>query len=899
MAEIKIQLRDFTNNILGNLDITTSENFPLSLSYSHFDVRSFSRRTGSFSKTFKIPATKKNNKLFNHIYEYGHVDSQNSYGKIPATIFADNLPIITGKLRITQIFRDKDILEYECLFLGNNMDWADTIKGLNLSELKFSNQTYTDYDSIIETDYSFSDPRTQPFSNYSTNVDHIIYPLITVGEGDADANRVMSSDFIPHVYIKSVWNKIFNAQGYKVVSTFCDSDFFENLVMPLIFQKPKSVTDVSLGKVRQVEQELLHTIDVSENYGNSVNVPRDINNSSYTIDFVDSGLAFGGGSTSAINLEFVAAGIGNQFIIQDDAPNASDTVGNAQKGHTHAADSDGNVRSNMLCVASQSSGVFRLTGSIEFKVRAGQQDTINFFGEKPFSHEYKITARLVKASSDDGFDISSDSNLIVAQSVQQATITGTIIPQGQFQNIHTFNIDETVNANQGDLFFLTVKYESIEFLLIDQSGLNAEIQLLMSGDTNLQIEQTAAFFNGDTFSNVGRLLPKGKQIDFIKGISELFNLQYHTNPISKEVFVEPYDHFYDSISSETSLDWTDKVDYSKQIKDEFIHEIKSRLLLKYKDASNDAMLEAFNKRNIVDWGAYEEDFTDGNFSSGELVIDNSYFSSSFNWYEPNYIVSSEINRSPVIPMYFTEVVSLAMSGATERPEKNFNIGARILIALKTTTATEYDGDGLPSGNNVTGSGQVNTTYISNSGKNPRISFDEDDIAGGNDAASDFSPPLARFISFDNLTIDFDYNGSNAALIHDPPTANLSQHQISNGYELVDFNLSFSNVTHETILSTSAQVLRGLYELYYSKMIQQLKTNPRLKVVYLNLTHTDITKLDFRKLIYIDGFYYRINKIIDYKPHAKSSTKCELQQYFNLGSSPTNSAMNIDIENINI
>ena len=215
MAEIKIQLRDFTNNILGNLDITTSENFPLSLSYSHFDVRSFSRRTGSFSKTFKIPATKKNNKLFNHIYEYGHVDSQNSYGKIPATIFADNLPIITGKLRITQIFRDKDILEYECLFLGNNMDWADTIKGLNLSELKFSNQTYTDYDSIIETDYSFSDPRTQPFSNYSTNVDHIIYPLITVGEGDADANRVMSSDFIPHVYIKSVWNKIFNAQGYK------------------------------------------------------------------------------------------------------------------------------------------------------------------------------------------------------------------------------------------------------------------------------------------------------------------------------------------------------------------------------------------------------------------------------------------------------------------------------------------------------------------------------------------------------------------------------------------------------------------------------------------------------------------------------------------------------------
>ena len=226
MAEIKIQLRDFDNNILGDLDIISSESFPLSLSYSNFDVRNFNSRTGSFSKTFKIPASKKNNKLLNHIYQYGNDDTKKVLSKIPATIFADNLPIITGNLRITQIFKDKKVLEYECLFLGNNMDWADSIKSLNMSELKFSSTQYTSYSSLVETDYTFSNPKDEPFSDHSFSLDRLVYPYITVGQNDSPQDQVMSSDFVPHVYVKNVWDKIFNAylesqkmlQMYQVVN---------------------------------------------------------------------------------------------------------------------------------------------------------------------------------------------------------------------------------------------------------------------------------------------------------------------------------------------------------------------------------------------------------------------------------------------------------------------------------------------------------------------------------------------------------------------------------------------------------------------------------------------------------------------------------------------------------
>ena len=66
------------------------------------------------------------------------------------------------------------------------------------------------------------------------------------------------------------------------------------------------------------------------------------------------------------------------------------------------------------------------------------------------------------------------------------------------------------------------------------------------------------------------------------------------------------------------------------------------------------------------------------------------------------------------------------------------------------------------------------------------------------------------------------------------------------------------------------------------MIKQLKSKPRIKNIYLNLNYTDISTLDFRKLVFVDGVYYRINKIVDFKPHLKQPTKVELVEYFELG-----------------
>ena len=77
------------------------------------------------------------------------------------------------------------------------------------------------------------------------------------------------------------------------------------------------------------------------------------------------------------------------------------------------------------------------------------------------------------------------------------------------------------------------------------------------------------------------------------------------------------------------------------------------------------------------------------------------------------------------------------------------------------------------------------------------------------------------------------------------------------------------------MASPATIIKGLYQNYYEEQIEMIKKTPRLKTIYLNLTVSDISLLDLRKLVYIDGTYYRINQIIDFQPNNTTTTKVEL------------------------
>ena len=112
--------------------------------------------------------------------------------------------------------------------------------------------------------------------------------------------------------------------------------------------------------------------------------------------------------------------------------------------------------------------------------------------------------------------------------------------------------------------------------------------------------------------------------------------------------------------------------------------------------------------------------------------------------------------------------------------------------------------------------------------------------------------------------------------NDTPRATFVDWDNDSGKKFTNLSYNDEIITPPTT-STSTKV-DGLYSVYWKSMIEQLKANPRIRVMSINLNSSDIATLDLSKLVYINGTYWRINKIIDYAPLKNTTTKVEFIQW---------------------
>ena len=911
MAEVKLQLRGFgtsasnEDNIVGELDITSSEKFPLSLSFQNFDVKNLKTRGGSFSKTFDIPATNNNNVILRNLWNSGWRSAQgeNVLGNIDASVYVDNVHVLAGKVRITKVTKDTEVKSYSCTLFGDNMDWAAGIKNKELKDLKFSSQEYSNYkdleDGTISAqpfEFNFEDTVSYnvgessfsgiegygflenfialvftristitggddefptnntagDFNSYKKNHDKVLYPLMSVGDTIAP-NRVVSTlDFIPNLFIKNIWDKIFQSQGYEVVSTFCDSQFFKSLIMPMNFERTGEMLDDKFGEVKK-----------TDGYGQFGNYFYTAGTSQLLRSMGDEDVNGRNGKIAAhnnITARFVFFG----GEVEDNYPN-------------NTGSSDGNVRGDFAGGAQNSvvkqanSGTHEVTASID--VRHFRTE-----GTHGGTFEYVIRAELwripnyLDANSEEIYDaIDNDANYNGWQRVD--AVQQSFSNVGNHDTTSNFQLSHTTVQSGEETFIACINVHSIDY----PQGNGGSVTFGISGGF-LKIEGSPTYSAGDPIDDINFLIPKGKQSDFVSGLTQMFNLQYFTDPIQKKVYVEPFDFFYGK--REDALNWSDKVDYSKDITEDFIDDLKSTIIFKYKDASNDAFLEKYNKKNYTDYGAYKEINTNGVFQDGEYVIENKYFSPTFSFPEPQYLNPENSNPNsraePTIPIIHTEYTNLLTNKEVQRPEKDFSIGARIFLTLPVVS-DEVTLDGLP----------VPTFYHS---------FHQDGSINYSRAANDDFPTngnsekggtKANFICLDSFQQQLIITNftTPATATEDVGFVQFSIGTYDGVEHKIDPNLSFNDVKflHEDVgTHTGNKTLKGLYHNFYAKMFAQLKNNPRVKTIFLKLKHNDILNFDFRNIIYIEGVYYRVNKIVDYKPHTNESTRVELVEHYDLG-----------------
>ena len=137
----KLQL--YVNN--QRVDLFKDEQ--VSFNQSIQNIKDPARIFTEFTQTFTIPASKVNNILFQHYYNYDIVDGFDARDKVEALIELNNITFQTGYVTLTGTeLKNNQIYAYKITFFGKTVNLKDILRDDNLSALSTLNQYSLDYD---------------------------------------------------------------------------------------------------------------------------------------------------------------------------------------------------------------------------------------------------------------------------------------------------------------------------------------------------------------------------------------------------------------------------------------------------------------------------------------------------------------------------------------------------------------------------------------------------------------------------------------------------------------------------------------------------------------------------------------------------------------------------------
>jgi hypothetical protein len=134
------------------------------------NIRDIKKIFTEFTKTFSIPASKVNNKIFKHYYNFDIIDGFDARNKVAASIELNNIPFKSGfvKLEGVQLKKNKPYA-YKITFFGETVNLKDIVGDDELSALS----------SLNTLNENYSNTRVRTLLQTLTSSTNLITPLIT------------------------------------------------------------------------------------------------------------------------------------------------------------------------------------------------------------------------------------------------------------------------------------------------------------------------------------------------------------------------------------------------------------------------------------------------------------------------------------------------------------------------------------------------------------------------------------------------------------------------------------------------------------------------------------------------------------------------------------------------
>lgn len=924
------------------LDIEQTTDFPLAITYSIKDVQDPESSKGSYSKTFSIPATKLNNTTLKNLYSDSLYESHQYVEEYSAQIYVDGLIVLEGQFNIKGTTYNNIPKSYECVVFGENYKWVNALSELNLCNINFdaggffgANPSIVSYNkTAIENTWQFNEAG-EIIGGVGT---HIVYPLVNNGKWNYQNNNgdavVTPSDMAPAFYIYNMVKCIFAEQGYTIISTFFETEWFKRLVSYLPKQDFVNSISVLTDYAFEYEASTSNWSDwkIPLNYNNTGGTPNDcagaigntwhgqMNDLSLVTPISDpSGLIttqtlspvfntdsptnFGG--LQSLDTRTIAGWYwgcyGEQQLSQPRLTwNFTDACDNINQ----------NVGLNFSCI---SCDIFQQTGS-PTNTNAVTLDTATF--QTPFTGLYSFNCSqqlqmenayelnntvepydLGTPNINDAGTGNGGSNVACSQSTggfegYQNDLRGTTYvfnmhlihfkaSTGKYHIVAT-DSKRKLNTSVGNPHFYCNTSPLTGVDLTESMGLsNIQLQILSADDrvfiysevtcekrltitssnessssviglTQMKYRIKSNKFNGGLLPdiieggsvNIASMLPCDvKQLNWVNGLTGMFNLFWQSNEASKEIIVEPRGNFFESPL--TAIDWTKKVDHLNDHTNTFIYDaLKRNLCFTYENDSTDGFVEERNRRRAqkCELGSHSLNLGDL-YVNEEQSIGTEFYSPTYHAYDKTISNNFGAYLQPFLPIIHGEYSQIwSNSENWQQPDKINDYSPRILIWY-----------GLQPLNQISGASSSATWRWGEDGN----------------TSTEWSNEM--YYPFAGTYCDQDGTLGGSVSINNVGYPNPSLY-----FEDSQINAFPSTVPYEEN--------SGLYKMFWEQNILSMLSRPKIKTIYAKLTSNDIASLDYRKLIFIESpqanTYWILNKIVDFKVGKNELTKVELYEFSN-------------------
>lgn len=194
------------------------------LTFNIADIANPEKRKADFSKTITLPASKKINKIFEHIFDINtDLQTFNPNLKTDVVYLVNGEIQLDGYLQLKTIKNKNGLINYECIIIGRTGNFFNALSDKELTELDFTslNHTYTRANQLA----TWNLPLTTDY----------VYPMIDYGFNQSNLSNIQEwnvEDFYPAIKVKKYLDEIFSDAGFTYTSTFLNSSYFNTLIIP-------------------------------------------------------------------------------------------------------------------------------------------------------------------------------------------------------------------------------------------------------------------------------------------------------------------------------------------------------------------------------------------------------------------------------------------------------------------------------------------------------------------------------------------------------------------------------------------------------------------------------------------------------------------------------------------